>query len=72
MPKLYFQYGSNGYFTFKIHSKEDAIKILVLLRDTQSGFYYNINNPDDVYIKGTTTNYMDKIVKILKKQGYHS
>jgi len=68
MPELRFNLG-HGHLTFRIHSKQDAIKILVLLRHCNTGFYYNQNDADMTIIAKTLKNY-NQINKTLKQEGY--
>jgi hypothetical protein len=68
MSELRFNLGY-GYLRLRIASKQDAIKIMVLLRGCKSGFYYNQNDSEQLIWANTLKHYSD-INKLLKLAGY--
>jgi hypothetical protein len=64
MPELRLNLGY-GYLKHTIPSKQAAIKLLVRLRGSNSGFYYNQNDPDNCIILAKTLQGYNEIVKVL-------
>lgn len=65
MPELRLNLG-HGYLRYPIASKQAAIKLLVRLRHTNSGFYYNQNDPETCIILAKTLQGYNDIMKVIQ------
>ena len=58
-----------GYLRLRIKSKQDAIKLLVLLRGYNYGFYYNQNSREEYVFWAKNLKSYCEINKLLKQAG---
>jgi hypothetical protein len=69
MDELRFQLGY-GYLRLHLHTREDALKVVVLLRDCETGFFFDRNLKGPLVLQPRTLEHYSKITKLLKTEGY--